>query len=207
MKNVCLALFWMLGLAISQSATAQSASGTFRFLLDDELVKSLDFDADSRGGVMTFTDEAKIPLSDDPEDPRSGEAAPLYVKAELYGLTVEKNQALMTGTVLDSSHEAYIGKWVQLVVEDNGNNREVPDRLTWSFCAPRPVGWIPADAELKEDNGAYLSWWATDAERDDDVGIPSVDLLAKDEGCQVHPLWLYPFAEVLKSDGDIIVKP
>jgi hypothetical protein len=208
MKNVCLASIWLLGLAISQSASAQSASGTYRFMLEDEVVRYLDFNAERETGQMTFLDPQPVPDVDDPENPEQGEAPKeLYIKAELDTLTVEKNQALMSGTIVDSSHRTYIGKWVQLVVEDNGTNPEVPDRLTWSFCPPRPGGWVPSDAELKYDDGAYLRWWATDAERKDDVGIPSVDLLARDEGCQVHPLWLYPFAEVLKPEGDIVVKP
>jgi hypothetical protein len=207
-KNVCIASILMLGLAMSQSAAAQSASGTYRFMLEDEVVRSLDFNAEGQTGQVTFLDPQPIPDVEDPEDPREGETPPeLYIKAVFDSLTVEKNRALMRGFILDSSHWTYIGKWVQLVVEDNGDNREVPDRLTWSFCPPRPGGWVPSDAERKDDDGAYLSWWATDAERKDDVGIPSVDLLARDEGCQVHPLRLYPFAEVLKADGDIIVRP
>jgi hypothetical protein len=189
-----------------------SARGSLKFILEDELVKSVDFSAvnDEKGnttGDLSFTDEAKIADTDDPEDPKAGDPPPsFYVKARLDGLTVEKNRALLSGTVLDSSHKTYIGKWVQLVVEDNGTNLERPDRLTWMFCRPRTTGWIPSDAERDSDDGAYLHWWATDAERDDDVGIPSVDLIPKeDTGCPVRPLGLYPFADLLKPSGDIVV--
>ncbi|HET9209390.1 MAG TPA: hypothetical protein VFR03_03280 [Thermoanaerobaculia bacterium] len=189
-----------------------SARGSLQFILEDELVKSVDFSAvnDEKGnttGDLSFTDEAKIADTDDPEDPKAGDPPPqFYVKVALDGLTVEKNQALLSGTVLDSSHETYIGKWVQFVVEDNGTSLERPDRLTWTFCRPRTTGWIPSDAERASDDGAYLHWWATDAERDDDVGIPSVDLISKeDTGCPVRPLGLYPFADLLKQSGDIAV--
>ena len=206
MKNLCLALLLCL---TTLPAAAQSATGTYRFVLDDELVQYLDFQAmtDAKGvttGELAYIYPARIPDVVDPEDPEQGEAPPeLFVKAAFDRLTVEKNRALMRGTILDSSHRTYIGQWVQLVVEDNGSL----DQLTWSFCPQRPGGWVPEDAEVEGDRGAYLTWWATDAERDDDVGIPSRDLLAKDEGCEVHSLWIYPFAEPLQADGDIIVRP
>ncbi|MEA2600255.1 MAG: hypothetical protein QOF89_1247 [Acidobacteriota bacterium] len=205
----------LLSLITPRLATAQTARGSYKFLLEDELIKSVDFDAstDAKGsttGQMTFTDQAAIADVDDAEDPRAGDPPPqFYVKAKLDVLTVEKNRALMSGTVVDSSHGSYIGKWVQLVVEDNGyNNREAPDRLTWTFCRPQEGGWIPSDAELDRDDGAFLSWWATDAERDDDVGVQSTSLLPKeDKGCLVRPLRSYSFADLWKWEGDIIVKP
>lgn len=112
----------------------------------------------------------------------------------------------MSGTVRDSSHKTFIGRWVQLVVEDNALNRELPDRITWSFCGSRPVTWVPSDAERDFDDGAYLRWWATDAERDDDVGIPSKDLLGNETSCPVDPLWFYTFPEIRKWEGDIVVQ-
>lgn len=212
---ITLSILFLLIFTAPQRAHAQtpgaSASGTYRFLLEDGLTKSLDFSAstDDRGtttGQMTFLDTAKIPDVDDPEDPRQGDAPPeLYVKASIDTLTVEKNRALMGGTVLDSSHKTYIGKYVQLVVEDNGANLDRPDRLVWTLCKPSAGGWVPSDAERKADDGAYLHWWATDAERRDDVGIPSRDLLATAKSCPVYSLAAYEFADVLKWDGDIVV--
>jgi hypothetical protein len=204
----------LVSLAAPRPATAQTpgaaARGTYRFLLEDELLKSVDFDAstDDKGtatGYLTLTDEAAIPDVDDPEDPRAGDAPKsFYIKADLDTLTVEKNRAVMGGTVRDSDHVNYIGRGVQLVVEDNGLDRR--DNLTWSFCKSQAPAWIPSDAELKSDDGAYLSWWATDAERKDDVGIPSVDLLRKGEtSCPVYPLSTYSFADLLKWDGDMVV--
>jgi hypothetical protein len=210
-----IAALFLLGLMTPPPATAQAGSaarGSYRFLLADERLKSVEFDAstDAKGvttGQMTFTDDAAIADVDDAEDPRAGDPpAQFYIKATLDGLTVEKNRALMSGTVVDSSHKTYIGKWVQLVVEDNGTNPEVPDRLTWSFCRAQTAGWVPSDAERDRDDGAYLSWWATDAERKDDVGIPSASLLPKEEkSCPVRPLWWYSFVNVWKWDGDIVV--
>lgn len=206
----------LLSLVTPQHATAQTAGavavGTYQFLLEDEIPKSVDFDArnDERGfasGHITFADEARIPDSDDAEDPKAEETATkIVIRASVDELTVDGNRALMNGTVLDSSHRTYIGARIQLVVEDNADNLRVPDRLTWTFCKPEGKGWVPTDAERKDDDGAYLSWWATDAERRDDKGVPSVNLLANAEKtCTIYPLSSYSFADVLKAEGDIIV--
>jgi hypothetical protein len=208
-----LGMLFLVGVATAQTA-GPSAAGTYRFVLEDGVTKALEFSAstDERGittGSMTYIDPTRIPDTDDAEDPGAGDAPPeLSIKASLNSLTVEKNRAVMNGTILDSTHKSYIGKWVQLVVEDNGTGQKVPDMLTWSFCRPSTGGWIPSDAERRYDDGAYLRWWATDGERDDDVGIPSPNLLPGEEkSCPAYPLSLYSFADVLKWDGDIVVQP
>ncbi|MFN2494277.1 MAG: hypothetical protein ABR501_15485, partial [Pyrinomonadaceae bacterium] len=144
----------------------------------------MEFDAttDERGtttGSMTFNDEAKIEYQDvdGTGDKSPDEPIAFSMIAQFDAMTVEKNRAIINGVVRDSNYPSYIGKWVQLVVEDNGDNLEVPDRLVWRLCQPEPGGWIPEDSEVKGDNGAYLSWWATDAEVKGDVGIPSKDLI------------------------------
>jgi hypothetical protein len=209
------ALF-LLTLSLPQLASAQSSRGSYRFMYEDGLVKSVDFDAvtDLRGntsGSMLFTDEASIPYSDDPDEPRDKDAPPsFYVKVDFNSMTVVKNRALMGGIVRDSSNPDYIGRWAQLVVEDNGDSLRVPDQLTWTICRrSQKLGWIPSDAERRDDDGAFLHWWATDAERDDDKGIPSPDLLGSgdDTGCIVYPLSQYAFATPLKWEGDLIVQP
>ena len=206
-------LLFLLGGATAQTA-GPSAAGTYRFVLEDGVTKALEFSAstDERGittGSMTFIDPTRIPDTDDAEDPRAGDAPPeISIKATLNSLTVERNRAIMNGTIRESTHKSYIGKWVQLVVEDNGTDLRVPDMLTWSLCKPRTVSWVPSDAERRDDDGAYLRWWATDAERDDDEGIPSPNLLGDNEkSCPVYPLSFYTFADLLKWDGDIVVQP
>ena len=204
--------FALILLSLATPIHAQSsARGSVRFVMRDGLSKTVEFSAskDDKGtttGSLTFSDEAKIPDTDDPDSPADGFA--LSLKAQLDDSTFEKNRAILSGTVLDSSHRTYIGKRVQFVVEDNGADPKVPDQLTWMFCGGRAGGWIPSDAERRDDDGAFLSWWATDAERDDDVGIPSVDLLPKEgASCPAWPIWSYTFADLLKWEGDIIVEP
>lgn len=187
-----------------------SASGIYRFTLEDGEIRSLELEAraDERGatGKMVYVDPTAVPETDDAEDPRAGDPIKGFsMTADLDSLTVEKNRAVLGGTVVESSHKSYIGKWVQLVVEDNGDNLRVPDQLVWAFCKARPGSWVPSDAEVEDDRGAYLSWWATDAERKDDVGIPSINLLGEEKSCPVLPLWAYTFADLREWDGDIIV--
>jgi hypothetical protein len=205
-------IFALILLSLATPVHAQSsARGSVRFVMQDGLSKTVEFSAsrDEKGtttGSLTFSDEARIPDSDDPEG--GGDSFALSFKAQLDDSTFEKNRAILSGTILDSSHKTYIGKRVQFVVEDNGVDPKVPDQLTWIFCGWRAGGWIPSDAELAYDDGAYLHWWATDAERKDDVGIPSVDLLPKEgASCTVWPIWSYTFADLLKWEGDIIVEP
>lgn len=222
MKKIVCALilaFFLLSAAMPRLTTAQtagsSATGRYWFALEDGFAKYVEFDArtDDQGvsaGYMTFTDDAKMTGQD---VDGSGEGvsegpSPFYVKVEFDGLTVEKNRALMSGIVRDSSHRDYIGKWAQLVVEDNGDNLKMPDRLVWRLCQPEPGGWIPSDAEVPGDDGAWLRWWATDAERRDDVGIPSKNLIPGErKGCEVFPLRSYAFADLRRWEGNIQVLP
>lgn len=196
----------------SAQTAGQSANGIYKFLLEDDLAKYVEFAAstDDRGvttGSMTFTDDAKVSDKDDEGTP-VGDPAPFYVKANFDTLTVEKNRALMSGMVMDSSHRGYIGKWLQLVVEDNINNKEVPDQLVWRLCERQPGGWVPEDAEVPGDRGAWMSWWATDAEQKGDVGIPSKNLIPDEKArCEVISVWSYSFADLKRWDGDIVIKP
>ena len=188
-----------------------SASGSYRFVLEDDLVKSVEFSAtsDERGtatGQMTFRDEAGV-SEQDPDGIGDGKESPspFFMTAVLDSLTIEGNRAVMSGTVADSSNRSYIGKWVQLVVEDNGDGRE--DKFTWCFCQPEEGGWVPADAELREDQGAFSQWWATDAEREDDKGVQSTNIIPGNKtSCKVLPLSVYPFADV-RGEGQIQVQP
>lgn len=208
---LCLVLLATPFTASAQQAGA--ASGKYKFVMEDGLVKYLEFDVrtDERGGTqgyMLFTDEAKIQLEEpnDDEGPSKGESLAFSMKADLTEMTIEKNRAVISGMIRESSHPRYLGKWVRLVIEDN-DGVEVRDKFVWSFCAPEQGGWIPSDAEVPGDNGAFLSWWATDAERKDDIGIPSLDLIPGNlKGCKSYPHLAYDFAEFLKGDGSIQIK-
>ena len=207
----------VMSLATPRCASAHqsgpAASGTYRFVTEDDFTKQVEFNAstDERGvttGQVTIRDEARIPESD-PDGEEPGEApSEFFVTAQLDSLTIEHNRAVMGGTVTDSSHRSYIGKWIQLVVEDNADNREQSDQVSWCYCQPEPGGWVPSDYEDPLDRGAYLTWWATDYELRDDVGIPSVNIIPGNRrSCPVLPLASYAFAEVKSGEGDIVVQP
>ena len=222
MKTIALAailVLFLMSLATPWSAGAQtsgpSASGSYRFVLEDDFSKSVEFNAnsDERGtttGQMTFRDEAGSSEQDPDGDggDKDGPRQEFYMTATLDSLTIENNRALMGGTITDSSNRSYIGKWVQLVVEDNGDGKEVPDKLSWCFCQPEEGGWVPSDAEVKDDDGAWWKWWATDAELKDDAGVQSTNSIpGNKKGCQVLPLPIYEFADVRIGEGQIQVQP
>lgn len=193
------------------ATSGPSASGTYRFVLEDGFSKSVEFNAtaDERGaatGQMTFRDEARVIEQDvDGVGGQEESSSEFYMTAVLDNLKIEGNRAVMSGTVADSSIRSYIGKWVQLVVEDNGDRE---DKLTWCFCKPEESGWVPADAELKEDQGAFSQWWATDAELKDDTGIQSANIVPGNQtSCKVFPLLTYSFADMTAGEGQIQVQP
>jgi hypothetical protein len=194
----------------TSAQVAGTVGGKYKFIMEDELAKYIEFEAKSgeRGmasGYMLFTDEAKIADQDPDGEPSKDEAVPFFMKAEFDSMTIEKNRALISGVVKDSSLRSYIGKWVQLVIEDN-DGREFPDKFVWSFCQPEAGGWIPSDAEVPNDQGAWMSWWATDAERKDDVGIPSPNLIPGSlKACKAHSLQSYEFVQFLKGEGEISI--
>ena len=204
---LCLVFLATPSLAVAQTGTA---NGKYKFIMEDELMKYLEFDArsDERGtatGYLRFTDEARVLFQDvdGTEDVPREEEVEFFMDAELDSMTIEKNRAVITGVVRECSYRSYIGSWIQLVIEDN-DGIEVKDQFAWSICRPEQGGWIPQDAEDPNDQGAFMSWWATDSERKDDVGIPSLNLIPGNlKGCKVYPLLSYEFASILEGEGDI----
>lgn len=210
------ALF-LLGFATAQSASAQTgeqyARGTYQFSLEDGYTKYVEFEAQGRGdgsagGYMTLSDEAPIAYQDvDGTGDRSltEEYKGYYIKAEFDSMVVEKNKAVMSGIVRDSSIRNYIGQRVLLTVVDNGENTRIPDQLTWGVYQPVVIDWKPADAERKEDEGVGLRWWATDYERKDDVGY-AMPRDTTTTNTQSFPVASYAFFDIEKYAGDIVVR-
>lgn len=218
MKTIaCAAIFalFVMGIATtlltSAHAAAPSASGNYRVVFEDNLTRTVEFEVrmeSSTTGQMTFRDEAGSVDFDPDGDKERPEGPPseFYLTADLNSLTIENNRALMGGTVRDSSNRSYIGRWVQVVVEDNGEGSEVPDKLSWSFCEPEPGGWTPQDAEDPRDEGAWWRWWATDAEREDDRGVQSENIVpGTSQGCPAFPLSSYEFPEA-RGEGQIRIQ-
>ncbi len=216
MKNiVCVSIFVLslLSFIAPRSANAQSTGGSLRFTLEDDLTKSIEFNAITDGGggtsgEMTFSGPAEIPDQDvDGTGDRSfsGRLENLQIEARFDGMLVERNRAVMSGIVSGSNLEDYIGQRVLLVVEDvEGGEERAQDTLTWGLYKTVERSWIPSDAELENDEGARLTWWATDAEREDDKGIPSHP--STEITAQRLPLSSYDF-DLKYAEGDIQVRP
>jgi hypothetical protein len=193
-------------------AAAPSADGSFKFTMEDGLTKSIEFKAASNGdgtatGSMIFNGPVEISDQDvdgTGEKVFNGSVPNLYIEAKFDGLLVEKNRAVMSGTVTESNLGDYIGQRVLLVVEDNGSDEKSLDKFTLGIYKPSAANWTPTDAELKEDNGAQLTWTATDAERKDDVGISS--RRSTEITCQSFPLSSFSLDDVRSGEGIIQVQ-
>ena len=206
----------MLAVALTIFAAAQTtraasaAAGSYQFTLTgDKYLKYVEFDAVAEAdgkasGYIKMTDEAVVVLKDVDGDGSPEEKFAGYnFTAEVDGLVVDKNQAVLSATIRDASNLALVGQRVLLTVEDNGDNSRIPDQLTWGVYKPIERNWVPSDAELKEDPGVGLTWWATDAERRDDVGYK----MPRDEsiGTQTFPVASSGFADLSDAAGDIRV--
>ena len=199
---VCLAVP---GLVLA-GAEASTAEGSFKFALEDGEIRFVEFKAQQEGdravGEMTFSDPAAIPVPD-PDDPEKPGSPGVLVRAKFDCMDTVKNMAVIGGEIFESSVPDTIGMRVLLVVEDNGVEGE-KDRVSWGIYQLPPKGWIPTDAELDDDKGASLTWWATDFERRDDVGIPMPP--NKLVVCKSFPLASHDFPEIKYAGGDLQVQ-
>ena len=199
---VCLALPGL----VHAGAEGSSATGSFKFVLEDGETRFVEFNATEGAdgqatGDMTFSDPVAIPV----EDPDSSETSTnqgVTVRAKFDCMQVVENKAVIGGEIYDSNVKSNIGQRVLLVVEDNGLDK---DNLIWGIYQKPATGWVPSDAEIEGDKGAELKWIATDFERKDDVGIPSD--ISKVVTCKSFPLGSYEFPEIKAAGGDLKVSP
>jgi len=200
---VCLALPNL----VFAGAEGATASGSFKFLLQDGETRYVEFKAselaDGTGsGEMTLSDPAVIPV-DDPDNPEQPKTQGILVRAKFDCMATDKNTAIMGGEIFESNVPSAIGQRVLLIVQDNGIEGE-KDQLSWGIYQQPGKGWIPTDAERDDDKGASLTWWATDAERKDDVGIPMPP--GKLVQCKTFPGGAYDFPEIKYAGGDMQVQ-
>jgi len=220
MKNIICASIFALALLLGilsspMTAKAQTyADGSFRYTLEDGLTKAIEFSARDNGdgtasGRITFSGPAEFPEQDldgTGDADFSGRLEDLQITAEIDGMAVERNRAVMSGTVTGSTLSQYIGQRVLLVVEDNGDGiARGGDTFSLGLYKPQEITWIPSDADLREDNGWSLTWIATDADRRDDEGIQITRHWVRN--CQSFPLSSYDFVDVTEGEGNIQVQP
>lgn len=187
-----------------------SATGSFQFTLEDGAARFLEFNAREQNngrvvGEMTFSDPASVPVVD-PDNSVAVKSPGALVRASFDCLKITGNRAVMGGVIFESNVASAIGLRVLLVVEDNGEGVNASlDKLTWGVYQPPPTGWTPKDAERDDDNGASLTWIATDSERPDDVGIPSSR--SGIISCQSFSLSSYSFTDIKHGGGNLQVRP
>lgn len=217
MLRNALFLLTLLTITSTHAANAQtSADGSFKFSVENNITKVIEFRAvssreGSADGGMIFSGPAVIPRQDvdgDGNTDFSGKLESLDMDVSFDNLVVEKNKAVMSGTVTNCNVREYIGRRVLLTVEDNGDNTDprLTDKFTWGFYRKIDLWWTPTDAEVKDDRGAYLSWWATDAERKDDVGY-AMPRRNEPTGTQSFPSASYTFINIVPGDGNVNVYP
>lgn len=198
---------------LSQRATSAfdsgpSATGGFHFLMEDGKTRFVQFHAQLNGanarGSMSYSGPSDTPGG---EEGATTTTVGVQMTADFDCMRIEGNRAIMGGAISSSNIAAAIGQRVLLVVEDNGEGIGAadPDRLTWGVYGLPATGWIPKDSEVEGDNGFFLNWIATDAERPDDVGIPFSR--GGSVGCQTFPLSSYSFVDIGHGSGNLQVRP
>ena len=205
-----IAIVALLLTSFATAGAAETARGSYQFTLGDRLTKYVEFDAQtlSGGGAtgrMFFSDESEVTDQDvDGVGDPTGTQRGFYLSADLDGLVVSGNKAVMSGTVRDASITSLIGQRVLLTVEDNGDNTREPDKLTWGVYKPADR-WETSDAERENDPGAGTTWEASDAERRDDVPVrvPGDTSI----GTQTFPFSAYAYVDTTDGVGDILVQP
>src|ERR1044071_8263900 len=129
--------------AAAQTTRAATAGGSYQFTLEgDKYLKYVEFSAEGDGtgkatGSIYFTDEAIITIQDvDGTGEKEGRIPGYTIKADVDGLVVTENQAVVSATTRDASVLEFIGQRVLLTVQDNGQAPRRPDRLTWGIYKP-----------------------------------------------------------------------
>ena len=200
---VCLAVPGL----VFAGAEGSTAAGSFKFAMEDGEIRFVEFKAEGGAegqaiGEMTFSDPVAIPVPN-PDDPGKEGSKGVLVRAKFDCMDTVKNTAVIGGEIFESNVPEVIGLRVLLVVEDNGVEGE-RDRVAWGIYQLPPKGWVPSDAELDDDKGAFLTWWATDSERKDDVGIPMPP--NKLVACKSFSLASHDFPEIKYAGGDLQVQ-
>ena len=200
---VCLAVP---GLVLA-GAEGSTAAGSFKFAMEDGEIRFVEFKAEGGAegqatGEMIFSDPVAIPVPD-PDNPEKPGSPGVLVRAKFDCMDTVKNMAVIGGEIFESNVPETIGMRVLLVVEDNGVEGE-RDKVAWGIYQLPPKGWVPSDAELEDDKGVGLTWWATDFERRDDVGIPMPP--NKLVACKSFALSSHDFPEIKYAGGDLQVQ-
>lgn len=198
--------------ALKASKREPSVSGTYQILLEGDISREINFRAiiapdGNTMGQIDFRDiAAPSRIKVDKSEGSSGNFPAFYAKVACDCLVIEGVEAVLSGSVIESSQQTYVGKRVLLVVQD-GDSLSPPlrDKLTFGFYKTSSKSWVSTDGERAENQGPPPSWIATDAERPDDMG--TLPHTSPEVTCQTFPLSSYSFVGAKQGKGKIEVKP
>lgn len=208
----CVLLVVIAAVSLSAQNSGPASNGDFQFALEGA-TGSIQYNARKQGttasGQITFNVSSDISGEDVDGDGSGGSGnTGVTFTVTVDCLRIQGNHAAMSGLVTSASASGYNGIRVLLAVQDNGEGNKAPgrDAFTWGVYRSNAQTWVPEDAEVPGDNGAFLTWIATDAERNDDPGVPSN---APNAGvnCQSFPFGSYAFEPIPLGNGNIQVKP
>ena len=208
-------LFVLSSFAPTAAVFSETAGSTVdgRFQIESEgPTRLIEFHAtrsiDGRvSGEAIFRDDSVVNVEKPSEAVSSDAAQSFFLKADFDCLVINKNKAVMSGSITDSSSRHYVGRRVLVVAQDNGGatDSSKTDRLTWGIYLSDKKWWVASDSERPADEVSQLSWIASDSERADDEGVPS----DKEQivGCQSFPLSSFSFINAKQGHGRVRVRP
>ena len=93
-------------------AEGSTASGSFKFSLDDGETRFVEFKASELAegageGEMTLSDPAAVPVAD-PDNPEEKQTPGVLVRAKFDCMETSKNQAIIGGEIFDSNVPANV---------------------------------------------------------------------------------------------------
>lgn len=188
-------------------AAQTTAQGSFSFK-GSEGLQSFVFDAtgDARSAQGSFSISGPTLVSDgdlDSEDPKQTILVPDFtMKVTVDCMNAVGTLATMGGTVTDSNVRSMIGRVATLTVQDNSLQKDPTGQFSFGSYWEKDISWTPSDADIRGDAGWSMSWFATDAERKDDVGVQISR--SRQVDCHSYPATAHDLDPI--TEGRITVK-
>jgi hypothetical protein len=157
------------------------------------------------GGRITFRDGSELPDQDvdGTGDPAlAASSSGLVFTADVDGLCVTGNVAVLSGVVESSTRSGDVGRRMLFAVEDNGAGRRAADRIGWGLYHAG-VQRLVADSENPEA-GEFLVG-GTRYVRDEENPDAGEFAVGGDLNCHSFPLDSYSFVDI--GGGNLQVRP
>jgi hypothetical protein len=215
MKRAAFALLpvlFFLSLTLSALAVADtdgpSANGSFQVSFEKGQSRNINFEAKvAQDGNVTgeIVLQDNVPSAPSPAATTNTEETeplpPFYAKAKCDCLVVQGVEAVLSGTITESSRKSYIGRRVVLAVQD-GDSLTPPlrDKLTYGFYSA-PANALGASDLERPDEPGRATWVATDSERADDTGV--IPQQSEQVTCTSFPISSFNFIGASQGKGKI----